>query len=67
LEAILAEKPEDTAQNGEVFDRDTYLRQEEGFEDVEVVVSGRNSVKIDRKTVSGLHKQLSSPMKRISC
>lgn len=31
------------------FDRDAYLRDVEQFEDVEVVVSGRNSVRIDRR------------------
>ena len=47
----MAEKPEDGAQNGEVlFDREAYLR-DEGFEDVEVVVSGRSAVRVDRKSV----------------
>ncbi len=51
LETILAEPSESTSQNGTVFDREAYLR-EEGFEEVEVVVQGRNSVKLDRKSVS---------------
>ena len=50
MEAILAEKPEEQQANGEVFDREAYLRDVEHFEDVEVVVSGRNAVsRIDRK------------------
>ena len=48
LEAILKE-PSDTTQNGSVFDREAYLR-DEGFEDVEVVVSGRSAVRIDKKS-----------------
>ena len=52
LESILSEKPEENAGNGEVFDREAYLRDIENFEDIEVVVAGRNSVKIDRKHVS---------------
>ena len=30
------EKPDERAENGAVFDRDTYLRDTEGFDDVEV-------------------------------
>lgn len=49
LQALLAEKPE-TNSNGEAaFDREAYLRTVENFEDVEVVVAGRNSVRIDRR------------------
>lgn len=49
LETVLADQtPAATDQNGGVFDRDQYLK-EEGFDDVEVVVAGRNSVKLDRK------------------
>ncbi|TRY62889.1 hypothetical protein TCAL_03883 [Tigriopus californicus] len=52
LEAILSEKPEDgppSAQTNGGFDREAYLKDVEQFEDVEVVVAGRNSVKLDRK------------------
>ena len=45
----MSEKPEES--NG--FDREAYLREVENFEDVEVVVAGRNSVKLDRKEVRG--------------
>jgi hypothetical protein len=51
IEAILAEKAEDNPQNGEIFNREAYLRDVENFEDVEVVVSGRNSVRTDRRRV----------------
>jgi hypothetical protein len=47
---VLAEPSESTTANDGLFDREAYLK-EEGFEDVEVVVSGRNTVKIDRKEV----------------
>ena len=42
LETVLAEKPEE---NGSVpsFDRESYLRDVEQFEDIEVVVTGRSS------------------------
>jgi hypothetical protein len=43
----LAEKPEENGEAGG-FDREAYLRNDEQFEDVEVVV-GRKSVRIDRK------------------
>lgn len=43
------EKPDERAENGAVFDRDTYLRDTEGFDDVEVVVAGRNSVQVGKK------------------
>jgi len=46
LETVLAEKPE-AAENGG-FNREEYLREVEQFEDVEVVVAGRNSVRIER-------------------
>ena len=36
LEKLLSEKPDERAENGAVFDRDTYLRDTEGFDDVEV-------------------------------
>ena len=36
LEKLLNEKPDERAENGAVFDRDTYLRDTEGFDDVEV-------------------------------
>jgi hypothetical protein len=53
LQAILSQKPDETgaAANGEVFDPDAYLRNVEQFEDVEVVIQGRNSVRVDRKQV----------------
>jgi hypothetical protein len=47
----LSQKPDENVQNGEVFDPEAYLRNVEQFEDVEVVISGRNSVRIDRKQV----------------
>jgi hypothetical protein len=53
LEAILSQKPDETPQNGEVFDPEAYLRNVEQFDDVEVVIQGRNSVRIDRKQVFG--------------
>jgi len=49
LGKVLAEKPDEGATNGEVFDREAYLRDEEGFDEVEVVVAGRNSVKVGGK------------------
>ncbi len=65
LEAVLSEKPEEQQQqqNGATpssasatpFDRETYLREVEQFEDVEVVVAGRAGVRIDRKSVSKSH------------
>ena len=36
LEKLLNEKPDERAENGAVFDRDTYLKDTEGFDDVEV-------------------------------
>jgi hypothetical protein len=52
LQAVLSQKPDETgAANGEVFDPDAYLRNVEQFEDVEVVIQGRNSVRVDRKQV----------------
>lgn len=44
LETVLAEKPEE---NGG-FDRDSYLRDVEQFDDVEVVVAGRTAARVDR-------------------
>jgi len=49
LEKILNEKPDEQAVNGAVFDREAYLRNVEEFEDVEVVVAGRNSVSVGKK------------------
>jgi len=50
LGKVLAEKPDEGATtNGQVFDREAYLRDEEGFDEVEVVVAGRNSVKVGGK------------------
>ena len=49
LEKILNEKPDEIAVNGQIFDREAYLRSD-GFEDVEVVVAGRNSVRVGSKT-----------------
>jgi hypothetical protein len=47
LGKVLAEKPEERSQEaGPVFDREAYLRETEGFDEVEVVVAGRNSVKV---------------------
>merc|ERR1712156_70326 len=48
LETILAEKPEEN--NGETpgFDREDYLRNVEEFEDIEIVVGGRNTARIER-------------------
>lgn len=65
LESVLTEKPDETTQNGEIFDREAYLRDVEGFEDVEVVVSGRNAVKVDRKSVRGRANNVSSQVKSI--
>jgi len=50
LGKVLAEKPDEGATtNGQVFDREAYLRDEEGFDEVEVVVAGRNNVKVGGK------------------
>jgi len=49
LEKLLNEKPDERAENGAVFDRDTYLKDTEEFDDVEVVVAGRNSVQVGKK------------------
>ena len=46
LGKVLAEKPDEQPGSGEVFDREAYLRETEGFDEVEVVVAGRNSVKV---------------------
>jgi len=49
LETVLAEKPdENKPEENNGFDREQYLREVEQFEDVEVVVAGRNSVRIER-------------------
>jgi len=49
LEKLLDDKPEDKATNGAMVDREAYLRDIEGFQDREIVVSGRNCVKIGGK------------------
>jgi len=49
LGKVLAEKPE-VAGEGGAFDREAYLRDTEEFEEVEVVVAGRNSVRVGSKT-----------------
>ncbi len=63
LEAVLAEEQQQQQQQqqqqngGAAFDREAYLRDVEGFEDVEVVVAGAggahatNAVKLNRKKV----------------
>ena len=51
LQSLLSQKPDENPQNGEVFDQEAYLRNVEQFEDVEVVISGRNNVRVDRKQV----------------
>ncbi len=48
----MSQKPDENPQNGEVFDQEAYLRNVEQFEDVEVVISGRNNVRVDRKQVN---------------
>lgn len=64
LESILAETPE---QNGDAtFDREAYLREVENFDDVEVVVSGRAGVKIDRKQASQTHSLSTSHINHFS-
>jgi hypothetical protein len=45
----LSEKADENPQNGQVVDPLDYLRTVEDFDDVEVVISGRNSVRVDRK------------------
>ena len=47
----MAEKPEE---NGG-FNREEYLREVEQFEDVEVVVAGRNSVRIGKAIINHLN------------
>jgi len=49
LEKLLDEKPDQRPENGAVFDRELYLREVEGFDDREVVVTGRNSVRVGSK------------------
>jgi len=49
LERLLEDKAEDKATNGVVVDREAYLKDIEGFQDREIVVAGRNSVKIGGK------------------
>merc|ERR1712051_385896 len=48
LETVLAEKPEEANGDAPGFNREAYLRNEEQFEDVEVVVGGRSAVRIER-------------------
>ena len=48
LETVLAEKPEEANGGTPGFNREAYLRDEEQFEDVEVVVGGRSAVRIER-------------------
>jgi len=60
LQAILSQKPDDNPQNGEVFDPDAYLRNVEQFDDVEVVIQGRNSVRVDKKQVWSPHARLAN-------
>jgi len=48
LEKLLNEKPDENTENGEIFDREAYLRDTEGFNSVEVVVAGRNSVTVNK-------------------
>ena len=50
LEKLLNEKPDENTVNGAIFDREAYLRDVEGFEEVEVVVAGRNSVQVGKRT-----------------
>jgi len=50
LGKVLEEKPDETAQSGEVFDREAYLRDTEGFDEVEVVVAGRNTIRAGSRT-----------------
>ena len=54
---MLAEDSSAAAANGSAgFDREAYLRDVEGFEDVEVVVSGRAGVKVDKKGVKNIKR-----------
>ena len=48
LESILEEKQDE---NGDAFDREAYLKNEEQFQDVEIVVPGRTVSNINRKHV----------------
>ena len=50
MEKILNEKPDELAVNGAVFDREEYLKNVEEFEDLEVVVAGRNTVTVGKKS-----------------
>merc|ERR1719411_2043347 len=47
LEKLLNEKPDETTVNGAIFDREAYLKE---VEEVEVVVSGRNSTYGGKRT-----------------
>lgn len=53
LEKILNEKPDETPVNGAIFDRDSYLRNVEEFEDIEVVIAGRNNVTVGKGSQRG--------------
>jgi len=52
LEKVLDEKPEEpsSAQTNGGFDRNRYLRHTEQFDDVEVVVGGRNNARVSQKS-----------------
>lgn len=53
IEAIMEEKPDENLgrnpNSGEIFDRESYLKNTEEFEDVEIVVPGRTVSNINRK------------------
>ena len=48
----MEEKSDENQQNGDIFDRDAYLKNVEEFEDVEIAVTGRAISKVNRKYVS---------------
>ena len=48
----MEEKSDENQQNGDIFDRDAYLKNVEEFEDVEIAVTGRTVSKVNRKYVS---------------
>ena len=48
----MEEKSDENQQNGDIFDRDAYLKNVEEFEDVEIAVTGRAVSKVNRKYVS---------------
>ena len=48
----MEEKPDENLQNGELFDREAYLKTVEEFDDVEIVVPGRSQTsRVNRKHV----------------